>query len=135
MTNGENTPKTVRCRNPHNGVVYVYTYEVYYDETQGKYRQRRRCVGKVDLVSGDVVPTLPRGSWKKKTVSESPVTSTDSDKGAKGEVSDLLRLIEDLKARIRELEANLTACQRELAQLRTSKERLVKAIESALKKG
>ena len=42
MRNEENTPRTVRCRNPRNGVVCGYTYQVFYEKAQGKSRQRRQ---------------------------------------------------------------------------------------------
>lgn len=47
-----------------NGTTYVYLNESYWDREAGKTRHKRRCVGKLDPVTGKVVPTAGRSRPK-----------------------------------------------------------------------
>ena len=128
-------PKTVRCRNPKNGVVYVYTYELFFDPAQQKYRQRRRCIGKVDE-NGEVVPTLPRGAARKGArKTEDPGEGEKEMAGQKEEerFTSLTRQIQELQEKVHFLEAELSKSHREILELKDSKARLKRAIESVLK--
>ena len=131
MQHDASETKTVRCRNPKNGVVYVYSYENYFDPAQQKYRQRRRCIGKVDE-NGDVVPTLPRGASRKRSKK-----SEGDDLGKKGaedaRFASFTRQIQELKEKVHSLEAELADSRRENQLLKDSKARLVNAIETVLK--
>lgn len=56
-----------------SGITYAYETEYYWDKTKKQSRSKRICVGKVDPISGEIVPT--RGRAKKgepKTLSPSP---------------------------------------------------------------
>ena len=124
--------KTVRCRNPKNGVVYVYSYELFYDPAQKKYRQRRRCIGKVSE-TGEVVPTSAHGSRKAKKApdSESTVQTEKGTLKSSKEESYLLQ-IQELKEQVRTMDMELAKVRRELIRAQESKERLKKAIGSVL---
>ncbi len=118
----------VKCRNPKNGVVYVYSHERYFDEEQQKYRQRRRCIGKVDPETGETVPTGPRGrapEAKEKTKSGSP-------EGEDQRYQTLLDKYEEAKARITELEQQLQTEKKEHAKCQKELEKLVAAVKQTV---
>ena len=70
----------VYCRNPQNGVVYVYSSEGYYDEEAQKYKYRRRVLAKIDPVTGAEVPTGPVGRPKKERSEESAKSSSSKSR-------------------------------------------------------
>jgi hypothetical protein len=61
-------PNLVRQENKKTGVVYVYEDRPYWDSNKKQSRSKRCCIGKIDPVSGDIVPTRGRHS-KKQTLS------------------------------------------------------------------
>lgn len=138
-TQPEEKLKTVRCRNSHNGVVYVYTYETYFDPVQQKYRQHRHCIGKVDPESGEVVPTAQRGSYRDKSRNpqgepgEPGETREERKKRKVDERIEALSLqVKELKEKVQILETELAASQREVKKMKESKERLVDAVKTVL---
>lgn len=44
---------------------YVYESVSYWDAQKGQSRSKRRCIGKIDPVTGEMVPTGKRGRKKK----------------------------------------------------------------------
>ena len=56
----EKEPNLVRQQNKKSGVVYVYEDRPYWNPTIKQSRSKRVCVGKIDPVTGDVVPTRGR---------------------------------------------------------------------------
>lgn len=62
---------TVKGTNPNTGVTYVYDQHVVVDEETGKKKVKRKVIGKIDPVTGEIVPTShERKKRKKKTVEE-----------------------------------------------------------------
>ena len=59
--------------NKHNGTYYAYDTQYVWDETQQKRVQRKRCIGKFDPVTGDIIKNGSRG--RKATA---PVFSADT---------------------------------------------------------
>ena len=52
--------------NKQNGVTYVYeVIENYWDKEKKQSRSKRKLIGKIDPVTGEMVPTSPRGRPKK----------------------------------------------------------------------
>ena len=58
----------VRNYDPRRGVTYVYESKKYYDRTLHKAKNKRRLIGKLDPITGEVVPTGKRGRPPKKPV-------------------------------------------------------------------
>lgn len=50
----------IYVKNP-NGTVYVYENESFWDKETKKTRHRRKCIGKLDSVTGEVIPTRKKG--------------------------------------------------------------------------
>jgi len=52
--------------NKQNGVTYVYeVIENYWDKEKKQSRSKRKLIGKIDPVTGEIVPTSSRGRPKK----------------------------------------------------------------------
>ena len=48
--------------NKQNGVTYVYeVIENYWDKEKKQSRSKRKLIGKIDPVSGEMIPTTPQG--------------------------------------------------------------------------
>lgn len=50
----------IYVKNP-NGTVYVYENESFWDKQTKKTKHRRKCIGKLDNITGEVVPTRKKG--------------------------------------------------------------------------
>ena len=51
--------------NKKTGIYYVYETEYVWDESKQKKVQHRRCIGKIDPETGEVIPNEKRGGRKK----------------------------------------------------------------------
>ena len=85
---------------------YVYESESYWDTELKQARSRRRCIGKIDPETGEMVPTGKRG--RKKNTKE---TETGSD-----EYASLLSIYEESKKENLMLSAKVTSLEKELAE-------------------
>ena len=47
----------VNVKNKNNGVTYVYESSGYWDKNKQQARNKRKCIGKLDLVTGEFVPS------------------------------------------------------------------------------
>ena len=47
----------VHLKNKHNGTTYVYESENYWDKEKKQSRSRRKCLGKLDPVTGELIPS------------------------------------------------------------------------------
>ena len=85
---------------------YVYESTSYWDAEKGQSRSKRRVIGKIDPVTGEIIPTGKRGRAKKENPdsvgdpSAVPVTERDSQ----ARILELELSVTSLKARISELE-------------------------------
>ena len=65
-----------------SGITYAYETEYYWDKEKKQSRAKRKCVGKVDPNTGEIVPTRGRSKKKKEVVSKEkksgPVADTQS---------------------------------------------------------
>jgi len=55
-------------KNKETGIVYAYENNPYWDKEKKQSRSKRKCIGKVDPVTGEIVPTDGRSkkpSYKK----------------------------------------------------------------------
>lgn len=57
----------LKIHNKARGITYVYESESYWDKELKKPRAKRKLIGKIDPVTGEVVPCGKRGPNKKKT--------------------------------------------------------------------
>ena len=61
----------VKCHDRKRDVTYVYDSTCFFDEAQGKYRYKRRLIGKVDPETGETVPTGKQGGYHPRKEGES----------------------------------------------------------------
>ena len=59
---------------------YVYDSTSYWDSEKGQSRSRRKCIGKIDPATGEIIPTGRRGRRKKDPVLPGPGTAEETDK-------------------------------------------------------
>ncbi len=127
----------VKCRDPRSGITYVYTSDCYYDEEQGKYRYKRKCIGKVDPETGETVPTGPKGGYRPKK--ERPPVDEDNDEPRKPgrkpkkepspEYARTLKQMEELKGENFELKQQVRDLQNDLKQLQKKLNNVKKQME------
>ena len=103
---------------------YVYESTSYWDEEKKQSRSKRRVIGKLDPVTGEIIPTGKRGRRAKNT------TASPS-----GDYTELARLYEESQARIRELaliadqkDKEISSLRKEICQLREALERVDKQL-------
>ena len=93
----------VRLKNKKNGITYLYESESYWDKEKGQPRNKRVCIGKVDLESGETIYNQ-RYLERHKRVQPGVVASTHYDRRFYGAtylfdaIGEKLGITEDLKA-------------------------------------
>ena len=93
--------------------IYVYESTSYWDAEKGQSRSRRKCIGKIDPATGEMVPTGKRGRQKK----GSSVSSNE----------DLIRLqsmYDQRQAEVKDLKAQNARLEQELASVKRENEKL-----------
>lgn len=102
---------------------YVYESESYWDPELKQARSKRRCIGKIDPETGEMVPTGKRG--RKKNTKEK---ETGSD-----EYASLLSMYEEskkenlmLSAKVASLEKELDESLRQIRKLKTTAQKIEK---------
>lgn len=106
----------IRQTNKKTGITYVIESESYWDKEKKQPRSHRRIIGKIDPVTGEVVPTRQkkRSGPAGRETSQSPSTQP-------AEAYDLNEEIRLRDARISELE-------QQVARLRENKEALLREL-------
>lgn len=98
----------IRQTNKKTGITYVIDSESYWDKEKQQPRSRRKIIGKIDPVTGEVVPT--NRHQKRKTVSAGGSSSSSTVKSAGDETrAD--------QARILELEEQVSKLQKQKEEL------------------
>ena len=91
-----------------NGITYLYESESYYDPEKKQSRSKRKLLGKIDPVTGELVPTGKKGRPKKEKAAEEDKESrpgaTEAEKALSRELREKDKEIERLKRRIETLE-------------------------------
>lgn len=59
-----------RSYNKHTGIWYAYDTTYFWDETQKKKVQKKKCIGQFDPETGEVIPNGGRGRPRKKDASD-----------------------------------------------------------------
>lgn len=114
----------VQCHNRKSGITYVYDSICFFDDQQGKYRYKRKLLGKIDPETGEMVPTGKRGGYhpRKDKIAE-PIPLEPLRPGRKKKAASeaslfsdaaLLETFEKLKAKNRLLEEQIASLERKM---------------------
>lgn len=98
--------------NKQTGVTYVYESESYWDKEKKQPRSRRKLIGKIDVETGEIVPTGGRGNCKKRDLTQLPQT-VSSDR-------DLENRCTEQAEQIRQNEAEISALKKQIMELTLS---------------
>ena len=119
----------IRQYHKDTDTTYVYESISYWDAEKGQSRSKRRVIGKVDPVTGEIIPTGRRGRTKKQQTPDTENGTADSVE-TQGQESSQKRILEfelsvtELNARISELEAELRRYRAALEKVRSCSEKI-----------
>lgn len=98
--------------------IYVYESTSYWDAEKGQSRSRRKCIGKIDPATGEMVPTGKRGRQK----NESTASNSDED------YLRLQGLYNQEQSKVKELAAQKASLEQDLASVKKQNEKLQAAL-------
>lgn len=98
--------------------IYVYESVSYWDADKGQSRSRRKCIGKIDPATGEMVPTGKRGRQKKETTPSHP-----GEDGLR-----IQHLYEKEQSKVKELEMQKATLEQELASVKKQRDQLQAAL-------
>ena len=102
---------------------YVYESESYWDPELKQARSKRRCIGKIDPDTGEIVPTGRRGKKKK----EDTAPSRDDEKLlSRYKAAEKENL--ELHARIQTLENQLAEKEKQLLEYQETAEKIAELV-------
>ena len=103
----------VNVHNKARGVTYVYESHSYWDKDLKQPRSSRKLIGKLDPVTGEVVPTGRKG--RPKQVQKNANHSVTDSKASEDQ---MLLLLKEKDAEILSLKQQLAVVEREIASYR-----------------
>ena len=117
----------IKQRNSESGIVYVFESEKYWDEDQKKYKYRKRSIGKLDPITGEIIPAKSKRGRKPQLPPQ-----TDVDMGEFQKLSRLYNQSEErvafLKNRVKELTAEVIDQGKQIKELTRQNKRLMKSM-------
>lgn len=100
-------------RNRSNNTTYVFESESFWDSEKKQSRSKRRCIGKLDEETGEIVPTGKRGRKKKENPQLAEITGTAEEK-----IAHLSKLVDEQERKLAQLESRISVLQEENRRLR-----------------
>lgn len=111
----------VKYCNKNTGVTYVYESESCWDKEKKQPRNRRKIIGKIDPVTGEIVPTGKKGRTKKETdpdaESEELKRLQDQLNACQEELRETKLQMDLQSVKIKKLETELKAAKEEAEKL------------------
>lgn len=108
----------VKHTDKRTGVTYIYESESYWDKEKKQPRSKRTLIGKIDEVTGQIIPTGKSG--RKKTVPKKAVVITDESTT----ITDQINLLTEKDEIIRSLKTENAALKKEKQEMLKSLEML-----------
>jgi len=110
----------VKNKDKRTGITYVYESESYWDKEKQQPRSRRTLIGKLDDVTGEIIPTDGRGRKRK-----------DHPNNRSNETT-LVSDIEELKKIIKNQESIITSLKAENQALKSDKDQFIKQLSNLI---
>lgn len=98
---------------------YVYESISYWDAEKGQSRSKRKCIGKIDPETGEMVPTGKRGKQKKEVPSSHSAEETERFR----------KLYETEQEKVKTLSAQNTSLKNEMTVLKKQNAKLLAAVD------
>lgn len=110
--------------NKQNDTYYAYETEYVYDEAKQRKVQKRRCIGKYDPVTKEIIPTAKRGRPVKKWPDSSrqgktPEHATDNE---------IIQGMYKLSSRLEAMESMISSLTSELKSVRSEYDEVMKRL-------
>lgn len=102
----------IKKLNKQTGITYVYESESYWDKEKKQPRSRRRLIGKIDVETGEIVPTSGKRGRKKENLTDIPETNSNG--------SELENLCRKQADQIRQNDAEISALKKQVMELTLS---------------
>lgn len=120
----------IRQYHKDTDTTYVYESTSYWDAEKGQSRSKRRCIGKVDPETGEVIPTRKRGDKKRDAAAQ-----TDQETAKlNSQVITLKKELAEQASAMRDLTDRLNAADAENRKLRKALEDILVKAESLVRK-
>lgn len=126
----------IKKYNKQNGTTYVYDSVSYWDKEKQQPRSKRKLIGKIDPVSGEIVPTEGRGRKPKPAPAEpstparvAPGGGTESGHAGLSGQDDYMRLYEESRREILERDASISSLKATIVRLTSERQELVAKLE------
>ena len=116
-----------RSYNKHTNTYYAYDTTYEWDEKAQKKVQRKKCIGKYDPLTGEIIPTGKRGRPLKQALPQDVRNERNDDVPR---LDDILSKANDLSARIDAIDVLLAKASEDLRQLRSFTDELIRQIRS-----
>jgi len=116
----------VKQYHKESNTTYVYESQSYWDAEKKQSRSKRRLIGKVDPITGDIIPTGKRGrkSSKPQPVSEEQVRATEIKyEQSQWRLASQEKTLQDQEQRIHELEQRITLMEAAMQKAAVTLER------------
>lgn len=121
----------VKVYNKKMDVTYVYESESYWDKEKQQPRNRRKLIGKIDPVTGEIVPT---GKPGRRSVSATKVAETiPSPMDTTSECMSLRAIIEQKESEIIELKGRVRILESQCKRDAEAMDRIRSIIDGAVK--
>ena len=120
--------------NKKNGVTYVFEAESYYVPSLHQSRKKKRLIGKLDPVSGEVIPTGPRGRPRKNPIEPGEAMESNGKpdisalESAKKRLAECAQTIDQLNKTISDLKAENAEHRKTISDLTSKIERIQRII-------
>ena len=111
--------------NRHTNTYYAYETSYEWDETKQKKVQKKRCIGKFDPKTGEVIPN---GKVGRPSISDIPSTVSRSKIGGRKEAKNQIPDDPGLQGRLTAMENRLRELSGEARQLSTELERIADSL-------
>lgn len=102
---------------------YVYESTSYWDAEKGQSRSKRRVIGKLDPVTGEIIPTGKRGRSKKTQPTEQNSVLSDIPTAA-AELSEIQKKNVELELTVSSLKARIGELEEEVRRYRQAGEKI-----------